>query len=72
MKDDIRLHTYLIIRRNGEYVGGRILGSKEIRWTIYAHEAAKTRNRQIAEIAARRVGGILMLYNDITGEARPL
>lgn len=72
MKDDIRRHTFCIIRRNGEYMAGRILGSNDIRWTIYAHEAVKTRNRQLAEEIARKIGGIVVLYNDITLETKIL
>lgn len=72
MKDDIRKHTFCIIRKNGEYIAGRILGSSSVRWTIYAHEAAKTRNREKAEEIARKIGGIVMLYNDITRDIRVL
>ena len=72
MKDDIRKHTFCIIRKNGKYIASRILGSNQIRWTIYAHEAAKTRNREKAEEIARRIGGIVMLYNDITRDIKVL
>ena len=72
MKDDIRKHTFIIIRKNGEYLAGRVFYSKELRWTIYAHEAAKTRNKALAQEAARKVGGIMMLYNDITRDIRVL
>ena len=33
MKDDIRRQTCIIIRKNGEYLVGRILGSKDLRWS---------------------------------------
>lgn len=46
--------------------------SKRLRWTIYAHEAAKTRKKELAEKVARRVGGIMMLYNDITRDIREM
>ena len=72
MKDDLRKHTFIIIRKNGVYLAGRVFYSEQLRWTIYAHEAAKTRNKALAEKAAKRVGGIMLLYNDITREIRVL
>ena len=72
MRDDIRKETRLIIRRNGEYLAGRILGSKDLRWSIYAHEAWRTRDRDKAEAVARRTGGIVMLFNPIVRQMRVL
>ena len=72
MRDDIRRKTCLIIRRNGEYLTGRILGSQDLRWSIYAHEAWKTRDRKKAEEIARRTGGIVMLFNPIVRQMRVL
>ena len=72
MRDDIRKKTCLIIRRNGEYLAGRILGSKDLRWSIYAHEAWRTRDRAKAEEIARRTGGIVMLFNPIVRQMRVL
>ena len=70
MKDDLRKHTFIIIRKDGEYVASRMMRSNTIRMTIYAHEAAKTRDRELAEKVARAIGGTMMLYNDITLEIR--
>ena len=70
MKDDLRKHTIIIIRKDGEYVASRMLRSNYIRMTIYAHEAVKTRDRELAEKVARAIGGTMMLYNDITLEIR--
>ena len=72
MKDEIRKKTCIIIRKNGEYLVGTILGSTDLRWSLYASEAWRTRNRQLAERIAKKVGGILMLYNPIINEARVL
>lgn len=72
MRTDPRSKTCVIIRRNGEYLAGRILGSKELRWSIYAHEAVRTRDRAKAEEIAKKLGGITMLYNPITMELRVL
>ena len=72
MKDDIRKHTFIIIRKDGEYVASRMMRRKYIRMTIYAHEAAKTRDRALAEKVARAIGGTMMLYNDITLDIREM
>jgi len=72
MKDDLRKHTFIIIRKDGEYVASRMMRSNYIRMTIYAHEAAKTRDRALAERVARAIGGTMMLYNDITRDIREM
>ena len=70
MKDDIRRQTCIIIRKNGEYLVDRILGSKDLRWSNYTYEAYRTRNKEKAEKIARKVGGITMLFNPVTGDLR--
>lgn len=72
MKDDIRRQTCLIIRRNGEYLVGRIVFSTDLRWSIYAHEAFRTRDREKAQALARRTGGTVMLFNPIVRQMRVL
>ena len=67
---DIRTKTCIIIRKNGEYLVGRILGSTDLRWSIYPHEAWRTRNRAKAEEIARKTGGVTMLFNPITRDMR--
>ena len=67
---DIRKKTCLIIKKNGEYLAGRILWSTQLRWSIYRHEAARTRNIDKAKHIARITGGVLMLFNPITGDER--
>ena len=69
---DIRRKTCIIIRKDGEYVASRMMRSNYIRMTIYAHEAAKTRDRALAERVARAIGGTMMLYNDITRDIREM
>jgi len=70
MKDDIRKQTVIIIRKNGEYLVGRILGSRDLRWSIYAHEAWRTRDRDKAARVARRTGGVMVLFNPIVRQMR--
>ena len=72
MKDDIRKKTCLIIRKNGEYLVGRILGSRDLRWSIYAPDAWRTRDREKAERIARRTGGTVMLFNPVARQIRVL
>lgn len=67
---DIRKKTCLIIRKNGEYLAGRIIFSTDLRWSIYRHEAVRTRDIEKAKKVARKTGGILMLFNPITGDER--
>ena len=70
MKDDIRRQTCVIIRKNGQYLVGKILGSQDLRWSIYAHEAWRTRDREEAEEVAKKVGGIMVLYNPIVRQTK--
>lgn len=67
---DIRTKTCIIIRKNGEYLVGRILGTNDLRWSIYAHEAWRTRDRKKAEEVARKTGGIMILFNPIVNKQR--
>ncbi len=69
---DVREQTCLIIRKNGEYLVGRILGSRDLRWSIYATEAWRTRNREKARKVARRTGGTVMLFNPVVRQMRVL
>ena len=67
---DIRLTTVLIIRRNNEYLVGRIMGTKELRWSGSPYDAWKTRDREEARNVARETGGVLVLFNPIIGKTR--
>ena len=39
MKDEIRKQTCLIIRRNGEYLVGKVLYSRDLRWSGSRYDA---------------------------------
>lgn len=69
---DIRKLTCLIIKKGSEFLVGTICFSTELRWSIYASDAWRTRDRQIAEMVARKVGGVIMLYNPVINETREL
>ena len=72
MKEDIKKQTCLIIKRNGEYLVGKVVFSNELRWSIYAHEAYRTRNREKARRLALKVGGTVMLFNPIVRQMKVL
>ena len=67
---NIRKLTCVIIRKNGEYLVGKIMGTSELRWSIYAHEAWRTRDKAEAAEVARKTGGIMCLYNPAVGDVR--
>ena len=69
---NIREKTRLIIRRNGENMVGRILYSRELRWSTSPYDAWWTKNKAKAEEYARRTGGIVMLFNPAAGQLRVL
>jgi hypothetical protein len=72
MKNDIRKATCLIIRKNDKYLVGRILYSTDLRWSIYPYDAWMTRDREKAEEYAKRLGGIVMLFNPVARQMRVL
>lgn len=67
---DIRMKTCIIIRKNGEYLVGRVLGSSELRWSNSTYDAWRTRDREKARRIARITGGVMMLFNPIIGKTR--
>ena len=69
---DIRKQTCLIIKKGNELLVGTICFSTDLRWSIYASDAWRTRDRQIAEMVAGKVGGQMVLYNQIINETRLL
>jgi hypothetical protein len=69
---DIRKETCLIIRKNGEYLVGKILYSQDLRWSNNKHDAWRTRNREAAERIALKTGGIVMLFNPVVNQMRVL
>lgn len=67
MTVDTKERNCLIIRRNREYLVGFVLGSREIRWSVYAYDAWRTRDAKKAQEAERITGGKAMIFNPITG-----
>ena len=62
---DIRRKTCIIIRKNREYLVGYKLYSRELCWSVYHYDAWKTRDREKARAIARKVGGVMVLFNPI-------
>lgn len=66
----IKLETGLIIKRGPEFLVGRIMGTRDLKWSLSPWDAWKTRDREAAEFVARETGGDLWLFNPILGQAR--
>lgn len=65
---DIRTKTGLVIRKDGEYLVGRIPYSQELRWSRSPWDAWRTRNRENAKKVAERVKGQQVLFNPVSGQ----
>lgn len=69
---DIRKSTCLIIRSGKMYLVGRIVYSTDLRWSVYAWDAWRTRDMEAARMVAGRIGGTVMLFNPISGQLREM
>ena len=69
---DIREKTCIIIRKNGEYLVGYIMGTSLLKWSTSPWDAWRTRDREKAEDVARKTGGVLVLFNPISKEKKVL
>lgn len=67
---DVRRETSLIIRKDGEYLVGYVMYSRELRWSIYPWDAWRTRIRAKARSIAEKTGGTIILFNPIAGQIR--
>lgn len=67
---DIRLKTGLIIRKDNEYLVGRVIYTGELRWSLSPWDAWKTRVRANARSIADKTGGEIMLWNPVAGQLR--
>lgn len=67
---DIRKQTVLIVRRGNEFLVGKIVGMKKLRWSIYPGDAWQTRSREDAKVVADLVRGDIMLFNPVAGQIR--
>ena len=67
---DIRTKTCIIIRKNSEYLVGYIVFTDELRWSGSPYDAWKTRNKEKAAEVARKVGGVMVLFNPIVNQRK--
>ena len=67
-REALRRETCIIIRKDGEYLVGAVLHSRELRWSYSSFDAWRTRDREAARRVARVVGGVLVLFNPIIGK----
>ena len=67
---DIRRQTWLIIRKDNEYLVGRVIYTGELKWSSSPWEAWRTRIRANAKSIAEKTGGEIMLFNPVAGQLR--
>lgn len=67
---DIRGETYIIIRKNSEYLVGTVLYSRDLRWSMSPYDAWRTRNRKKAARIAQITGGVMVLFNPIVNKRK--
>lgn len=73
MREDIRLRTKLIIRKDGYWLQGVCFLTQEVLWCADAWAAWGTRDREAALRVAQRVGGAeIWLFNPVAGQKRQL
>ena len=72
-KPDIRMNTFLIIRKDGKYLSmmGMLMTSGPV-WDQHLSNAWRTRDRELARMEAAKYGGQLVLFNNILWEVKPL
>ena len=69
---DIRRLTCVIIQKDGRFLVGTIMGSRDLRWSTDSYDTWRTRDIEMARKAARITGGTMMLFNPAVGQLRRL
>ena len=72
MRVDIRSYTRVIIRKDGEYLVGREMLGKTLKWSTSPWDAWWTRDMETARKMAKELGGIAVLFNPIIGKTKVL
>ena len=67
---DIRKQTFIIIRKNNMYLQGKECFTNKPKWTQYRHQAWKTRDKAKAAEIARKVGGVMVLFNPVADQTK--
>lgn len=69
---DVRCYTGIIIEKNGEFLVGTVLYSKELRWSNSPYDAWFTRRRDKALLVADKVEGRRLLFNPVVGQIKEM
>ena len=67
---DIRQYTRVIVRKDGEYLVGREMLSRKLKWSTSPWDAWWTRDMEDARKLATRIGGIVVLFNPVVGKVK--
>ena len=67
---DIRTKTCIIIRKNRLFLQGKECFTTKTKWTQYRHQAWKTRDKEMAAEIARKVGGVMVLFNPVADQVK--
>lgn len=67
---DIRTKTCIIIRKNRLFLQGKECFTNKTKWTQYRHQAWKTRDKERAAEIARKVGGVMVLFNPVADQVK--
>lgn len=72
MSVDIRQYTRVIIRKNNDYLVGRQMFSRQLKWSTSPWDAWWTRDVEVARNVARATGGTAVLFNPVVGRTAVL
>ena len=67
---NIREQTGLIIRKDGMFLVGTVIYSRELKWSISPWDAWRTRIRARVKSVQQKIGGEIMLFNPVAGQIR--
>lgn len=67
---NIREQTCIIIRKNKLFLQGKECFTNKPKWTQYRHQAWKTRDKERAAEIARKVGGVMVLFNPVADQVK--
>lgn len=67
---NIRKQTCIVIRKNKRYLVGKEMLQPKLKWSWSKYEAWRTREKKDAAKVARITGGIMVLFNPVTGQEK--
>lgn len=69
---DSRKEECIIIRKNREFLQGKEWITGQPLWTQYTYNAWRTQNEEEAAEVARKLGGVMVLFNPVNGKKKVL